>query len=204
MRVCLALLIAASSALPLLATAQGTAGTRSITVAIRIDDTDAGRVFTSGFASALRKLGDVNIVGLDEDPHYVIDGTVMCNETPCAGTTGYTVSIRLVEPSNRYHARLITDIAVRRAGVASVSWEQADSIAAYVWPSLRGYEKTHQDWVARWGRNAYEQAIRELVATIDTGCLEKQRRIRRMSSRGTVEQTVAQAQALIAAQPWIC
>ena len=154
-----------------------TASAQRIKVAVSMTDSATGGIFQSAFGAAFRSLGDVDVVTLDESPDYVLEGVVLCNQSSCADVVSYALSLRLYEPATYITAQLIATLVVpstaqRRATI--------DSIATLIWPWLKPYQQSRMTWTATWGRNRYEQAIREFVRQIDSGCLDKIRALRRL------------------------
>lgn len=172
-------------------------------VAVAVSDSAARGVFQGGFVSALRSLGDVEVVSLSEEPEYVLSGVVICSPIGCSDPDSYSASLRLYSPADRGTAYVI---AARLLPRTSTVGRQAllDSLTDHVvYPMIRGMESTHQEWVLRWGRQRYEQAIREMVREIDVGCFEKSRAIRRAVAESNQERSAAIMRE-VDAKRWSC
>ena len=171
-------------------------------VAVAISDSATGGLFSSAFASAFRALGDVDVVAPEEKPQYVLDGVVLCEPRDCSQALSYTLSLRLYTPYDPSLASFISATFV--AAVPKATYQaRVDSAAAFINQLLDGYERTHMTWTANWGRQRYEQAVRELVGRIDSQCLDKQRALNRLlASQDTSRFTTYRS--LVDARPWIC
>lgn len=144
-----------------------------IKVAIAIDDSAARRVFQGAFVAAFRSLGDVDVITQAEGPDYILTGVVLCDPSACENPTGYAASLRLYSPFSEFSARLLV-MSVLRITPQIRRAALVDSLTGAVAQRLRFYEETHQEWVVRWGRNRYEQAIRELCTATRHGVLGSQ------------------------------
>jgi hypothetical protein len=143
---------------------------RTITVGVDIDDST--KQFSSAFAAALRQLGDIQVVPVTDRPDYVLEGVVMCSPD-CERRTSYVVSLRFYSPVNRSSASSLANLALRR--VMPTTQALRDSVEEAIWRRISFLESSHGSWVATWGRNRYEQAIREHVREIDASCFERVR-----------------------------
>jgi hypothetical protein len=149
-------------------------------------------VIESAFRSALRRLGDIEILEAGErGEDYRLSVTTLC-VGDCSTVRQYAVSYSLARPATGF---LVYGAAM---------WAMSDSllIARYAaaWDA-------HRDWMVRadsfitsysvdldaglslWGVNRYEQGVRELIARWDSKCFEIQRLNRRLvdaMSRDTV------------------
>ena len=143
-------------------------------IAVSIDDDS--KQFASAFSSAFRQLGDVQVVSVQEDPDYVLSGVVLCQPN-CSSVATYSASLRLYKPFPRVGASSVLILA--RSRYDTVMGAGRDSSENDVYEFLEGYEKTIDTWVAQWGRQRYEQSIRELVRSIDGRCFEPVRAFQR-------------------------
>ncbi len=147
------------------------------TVSVAVTVVDSTRQIESLFASALRQLGDVRVVTVGENPDYVLSGVVVCNPS-CDKLSTYSIALRLYSPVRESLAEFLAEATMRRLGIDDLA--RQDSVRATLWSFIGSLEETHQAWVATWGRNAYERAIREMVREIDSTCFEKQRMFSRL------------------------
>lgn len=174
-------------------------------IAVSVTDSEKTGIFQSNFAAAFRALGDVDVVSFGEASDYVLSGVVLCEDDDCSSTNRYSVALRLYETVEPETANFIAAYALHPD-----SWEPtpaSDSLAAFVWRQMEGLERTHQEWVASWGRNIYERAIREFVARIDAECLEKVRTRRRMlgpQADGSASEQFARYQDFLNSREWLC
>ena len=148
---------------------------QKISVAVDITDSAANRVFQGAFTQAFRSLGDVVVVSLEERPEYVLTGVVICEPASCQNPSHYSASLRFWSPSAPVTAEIIAGRLVPRLPAGTFRFRR-DSVAnLIVWPLLKNYETTYNTWVAEWGRDRYEQGVREFVRRIDTDCFEHER-----------------------------
>jgi|SRR6266852_2518690 len=155
-----------------------TASAQRIKVAVSMTDSATGGIFQSAFGAAFRSLGDVDVVTLDESPDYVLEGVVLCHQSSCADVVSYALSLRLYEPATYSTAQLMATVVV--PWTAQRRAKTVDSIATLIWPWLKPFQQSRMTWTATWGRNRYEQALREFVRKIDSGCLDKIRALKRL------------------------
>lgn len=160
----------------LLAASSAASQTPTRRISFAVDIQDSTNQFPSAFAAALRQLGDVEVVPVTERPDYVLSGVAMC-QPDCGQLTRYVVSLRLYSPMQRSASMMLAGIALRRS--RPVAPQVRDTIESELWRRLYYYEFTLGTWVAAWGRNRYEQEIREFVRMIDSSCLERVRSERR-------------------------
>jgi hypothetical protein len=173
---------------------------QKIRVAVAVQDTASGGIFSSGFASALRALGDVDVVSSMESHDYAVRGVVLCSDT-CSNTRSYSLAIRFVEPMPSSVAGYLTSVAFFR--LPGISRARRDSVESQFRSSLEGYEKTHMTWAAEWGRQRYEQAVREMVAELDSKCFEKERAFRR-AIQSTDTAAFGKYTAFARSRSWLC
>jgi len=167
-----------------------------VQVATQLDD-DSG-VITSAVSAAFRALGDVAVVSTSENPDYIVKGNVFC-QPQCEGATAYFLVLRLSEPLRRSVAQAIADSAFTTGSTGHS--RKADSLAGAIWQLLQGYEETHRSWTATLFPSDYDVTIKEIVANIDTRCLDKLRALRRMyRSSGGRERY----DAFLKTREWIC
>ena len=152
---------------------------RGSVVSIAVAMTDSTRQFQSLFASEIRKLGDVEVVAVSESPTLVLSGVVICSPD-CERANTYSVAIRLATPFSRTFARSIAEEV--RSMFPPGSGPSVDSLARTLFDYTSAYARNDGTWVASWGRNTYERAVREMVREIDTDCFEKFRVLRRLSN----------------------
>ncbi len=171
-----------------------------IRLAVSIDDSTAQHVFQGAFVAAFRSLGDVGVVTIAEQPDYVLSGVVICDPFSCESPASYAASLRLYSPLSKSYIRLLVSSLLPKTTQA----RQVDSLTENVaWWWLRHHQENHQEWVVRWGRQRYEQAIREMVRRIDTECFERTRAYSRLAFK----RDSARAEALraqIQAKDWLC
>ncbi|MGH7428005.1 MAG: hypothetical protein ACREJ4_06565 [Candidatus Methylomirabilaceae bacterium] len=185
-------------ALPLALQFYSPLGAQRLKVSIDLDDSTG--VLQSAFASAFRSLGDINVVTTEEDPDFVLEGVALCSPS-CADPLSYSLALRFYSPFQYTVARSIAEAwippnAQRRSA-------RLDSLTSLIWSRIEGAELTHQSWVVDWGRDRYEQEVRELVREIDSGCLERHRAQRRALSSGARAQYDAYL-AWSRSREWIC
>jgi hypothetical protein len=167
-------------------------------VAVDVDDSTG--VLQSAFASAFRSLGDISVVTPEEDPDFVLDGVVLCDPS-CTDALSYTLALRFSSP---FHYTAATSIAETWIPAnAQRRTTRVDSLAKLIWSRIEGAELTHQSWVLDWGRDRYEQEVRELVREIDTGCLERHRVLRRALASGARAQYDSYLQ-WSRSREWLC
>lgn len=155
-----------------------------IPVALQVTE-ETGGLIESAFRTTLRALGDVNVVTVEEHPYLIVRAVVQCNATTddCETATTYSLSIQLTQPfdSARVHRLLRTAVRQRRLQLSAASEESlASAVAAGLWD----HERRVMSWAASWGRDVYPQAVRDLVAEIDSKCLERERIMRRAVEAG--------------------
>lgn len=141
-----------------------------IEVSLRVTE-ETGGIFESNFRQALNNLDDVTVVGPEERGDYILRVVVLCEGISCRNPMIYYLSIALAEP--------IADNVVANWLRFAAEISLPDSTNAALNQALRGYEIHHAAWVTSWGRDRYEQAIREFVAVLDSQCFEKGRVLRR-------------------------
>src|SRR5260221_7748484 len=174
--------------------AQSTARLRVAT-----DFADSTGVVTSAFASALRSLGDVDVVTTKEDPDLVIEAVVLClGRTACVDPESYVLAIRLYEPANLNTAMQISLLvpSSRRLTYEEALF-RADTLGRRILPALQGLQRSHMMWAARWGRLRYDDQARELVQTIDSQCFEKLRQARRAAQLSSDSAETATLQGIL-------
>jgi hypothetical protein len=187
------------------------AGAQKIKVAVSVTDSSAGRVFQSAFSAAFRALGDIVVVTTAERPEYVLDGVVLCAPT-CVNPASYAASIRFYSPILRDVAvalayRVLRSSPAMPTGAARTSLMRraADSLAdSVMFPMLDGYELTHGSWVVTWGRQRYEQAVREFVGRIDADCFDKQRALLRLVAANYDTTALKAYDEFIRSKKWLC
>lgn len=179
------------------------AGAQKLTVAVSITDSAASRAFSGAFAAALRGLGDVEVVTLAEHPKYVVDGVVLCSPASCDNPLSYSAALRFWSPIEESIFLGVAAVTTNPLP-ASTFQRRIDSVSKnVVAPLLLGYERTHQTWVVNWSRSRYEQAIREFVREIDTGCFEMVRTIHRALATSDTAKSNVMFRA-IREHKWLC
>jgi hypothetical protein len=167
---------------------------------------ETGGTFESVFRSALGKLDGVQVVQASERGDFTMNVIVLClPKDECQGADSYAVSVYFTAPISRWYSDgLADDIAAAvKAGAEATEKSKDDT-----WQSLRNYEIVHQAWVASWGRNRYEQLIREFVGSLDTRCFEKQRMLARWTKlmqdkeRGAAD--ILWDDIFSASRKWVC
>ena len=197
----LSLLLAGLLLRPVLARAQV-----SSRLKVATDFTDSTGVLASAFNSALRMLGDVDVVTTAEDPDLVLQAVVMCRGAGgCKDPESYDLAIRLYTPANLNTAM---SVALQLPSLRGLSYDaalfRADTLGRRILPALQGLERSHALWVARWGRLRYEEQAREMVRTIDTQCLEKLRQARRAALSAGSDSARTAAYDTILSRRWLC
>jgi hypothetical protein len=128
---------------------------------------DTGGLIQSNISSALRSLGDVQFVETNENPDVVLVVVVLCEGGDCRNTRGYSVSVSVERPIQAEPLGIAiqneVDIVPRY-----LSYQDIERISSRLWE----FRTTETSWALFWGRQRYEQAIRELVARIDTDCFD--------------------------------
>lgn len=149
-------------------------GAQSIPVALMVTE-ETGGLFESRILSALRGLGDIEVVPWTEVSYFKIYAVVMCvsDEDLCQTANAYVASLRLSAPINPGDILWALHSADTTIGVGEMGLPVDDAADRLV-----RYERTIKDWVAKWGRREYQQAIDEWVAQIDTQCFETYRQRR--------------------------
>lgn len=175
---------------------------QTISVGMSVSEKTGG-VFESRFASAFRSLGDVTVVSIIEPADFRLRVVVLCLPDDCGDPTTYSVSVSFAQTIEQWDVTW-----------AYIQAKRAASDTAY--PDLRymraigeqlrtdRYEQHVTSWVASWGRNRYEQAIRELVAEIDARCLEKHRMMERAAQHNPDTHEWKAAWAAIDQKEWLC
>lgn len=177
------------------------AQSRRITVAVNVADSAADGIFQSALSSALRSLGDVDVVSLGEEADYLLHGAALCSNDSCNDALSYSLALVLAEPTSRADAEMA---AIQWIGGAYATTADArDSLTNIVWQVMKGRELVHMTWVVQWGRNRYEQATREFVRTLDAGCFDRIRALNRAVYKGGPDQFSAYA-AFVRSRRWIC
>lgn len=150
-------------------------GQRHLRVAVAVNDSLADRIFSSKIAAAFRALGDVDVVEDEMTADYIVQGVILCRPSrlDCEHAVEYSVALVVSEPLTEAGLSVAAFMEGRRL---------ADSTARKMLRDLGRQEKIHGIWAASWGREAYEQAIREWVASVDGSCLRYARLIRDFTS----------------------
>lgn len=148
-------------------------------IRVEVDVTEkTGGLFSSEFSSALRRLGDVDVVGPGEGALYTLHVVVLCSpKEDCEHTQDYAVSFALSQPMSKGFAE-----AVVLSADSSIAL--SDAARNRLWEALRRYEVNYGMWAARWGRQAYRDAITEMVAELDSKCFERTRVLSRWVAAG--------------------
>ena len=181
----------------------GSLSAQRITVAVAMSDSAAGRVLQGAFVAAFRSLSNVDVVSVAERPEYVLSGVVLCNPVSCQDPSSYSAALRLWSPIRRSTARTLAMLLVPQQPSGTFDHRVDSATTQLIWPVVSGLEETHSEWVVAWGRDRYEQAIRELVRKIDTDCLERSRAYYRAfaSNDSTVWRPIFR---MISARTWLC
>jgi hypothetical protein len=173
-----------------------------IAVAVQITDSLARSVLQGAFVTALRSVADISVVSLEERPDYVISGVVLCEPVTCRDPVSYSASLRLWSPISR---PFVEGIAQRVVVVAPLNTrsQRIDSVTALLWRDLKDYETTHRTWAVQWGRDRYEQSIREFVRRLDTECFERDRAVSRLiAATDTAAQNAISR--MMESKDWLC
>jgi hypothetical protein len=141
---------------------------------------DDSNLFQSGFASAFRQIGDVELVTTGEHPDWLFAAAVVClPRGNCSSATSYAIAVTLMNPMRDPVASvrgmlLVSDSAKRyEAQIDAVLRASGRSLSAL----LSQYVLLRKQAVVVWPRDAYQQHVREFVADIDSICLEETRRV---------------------------
>jgi hypothetical protein len=179
-------------ALPADAHAQNS-GVRRLTVAVAVEDDSIGGIISSAMRAAVRSLGDVDIVGAKESPDFVIEGIILCDGS-CSRTPSVAASIQV------WSVLTFDDLQhkLQWAGIVA-----SDSATRILQQTLTSYRHERSSWVARWGRDRWEPAARQLVARIDSGCFEQLRTSLRILAMPLGEARNSAAKAFVEKQ-WNC
>lgn len=151
-------------------------------VAVNVTELTGG-LFSSAFSTALRALGDVSVVTLDEHPNYILEAVVLCepSNSNCDQATSYTVAVTWQEPLDEVSVHS----AFLLAGFSVGTREFVDGRVTFgpkiksAMELLGSYVKVDGFWAAEWGRLAYHQGVQDLVARIDSQCLKPERTFNR-------------------------
>ena len=172
-------------------------------VGLEVEEETAG-LFESAFSSALRRLGDVEVVTSGERADYVLRVVVVCSEGDCKSTPSFSAAIELIEPASVYSVLApIIQAKVDTATVRHIRLALENSRAA--WAAISLYEKHHVLWSVHWGRNRYERAIAELVAEINAKCFERARLVLRFANVIGKDEGAAGAIAdKLSSTEWLC
>jgi hypothetical protein len=145
-------------------------------IKVAVEITDTTRQIPSAFAAAFRQLGDVDVVSRSEHPDYVLSGVSLCDPN-CDRVGSYAISLRLYSPFSQVSIVVLT---ARISYLAKIPWGPTrDSVRGILEQRLSYVQVSHGRWVATWGRNVYEQKIREFVREIDYGCFDRDRALKR-------------------------
>jgi hypothetical protein len=147
-----------------------------VPIKVAVSITDSTNQFGSAFSSAFRQLGDIEVVSVSEGPDYVLSGVVMC-QPACSNVASYAVSLRLYSPMSRNVVSMLAYTAQLKSRQDLPALR--DTLETFYWTVLKSYEFTLQTWVATFGRQRYEQSVREMVRDIDAACFERSRFLRR-------------------------
>jgi hypothetical protein len=173
-------------------------------IRVAISMTDSVGVISSALSSALRGLGDIDVVTVGENPRLILAGVVMCNpQDSCRDATGYVVALRLYRPFTMNTAETIVPLLPTGSGLQA----PADSVSRTLYRYLKNYTYEYSQWVLSWGRNRFESAARSFIAQIDTECLAALRAWDRVSVGPTSEATTrfeAYMKFLSSRSDWIC
>lgn len=196
---CLRLCILLALAFPLGVQGQSPtqAGSRT---RIAVVVTDSSARIASVLGGALRQLGDVDVVRMDEDPHYVFNIVALCLPS-CRDLVQYAISFRVYKPLRWGTVNAIAAVSLPRD---LPRWrERVDSLQGVIEELLspRKYEDTFRSGVAVYSRDAYERFLKDLVHEVDYLCLDRDRAWARtgtdsLSWRRTIEFTRSRS--------WIC
>ena len=169
-----------------------------IRVAVDVTDDKAGGRISSIFRSSLRGLGDVEVVGADENPSIVISGVVLCNgDTECRNHHSYAIALNLFAPLTGPAVRLALEKHDGR--LATIPSYVTDSAAALL--TAVGYRRVANSQVGVWGTQRYEQSAREFILELDSRCLEKERLMKRAFNEPERRDAI---RAQISQREWMC
>jgi hypothetical protein len=175
-------------------------------VGISVHETGTRGVFQSGFAAALRALGDVDVMTPMEEADYVLEAVVLCSPNPCERATRYAVAIRVFEPAHRSTAEFLAQLALHPKSTVTVRDPATDSLTSSIWAAIKDRELTFTTRVAEWLRESYQQSLQELVAELDSRCFDKLRAFRRFLADRTrpLSDRHARFQEYAEGRDWIC
>jgi hypothetical protein len=192
MRLCLAVIAATVLALPFgIAHCQDRPPQALIRVRLAVKE-NTNSVIWSAFASALRALGDVELVESDSAADFRVGVLSACLPDPddCQRSTSSIVSITTVRTISLLEFGLAAGESLKNAA----DFDIATATSAY-WSLMRPYGRLEEHALARWGRNAFDRGARAWVADFDRGCLQLAREVRRARTAVEVEK------AAIASRP---
>lgn len=180
---------------------------RRITVGLEVTE-ETGGLFESAFRTALRGLGDVDVVTFDETPAYGLSVVVACVPIDdCARAVTYSVAIEFHSALDEaaVNTGLLAGVAADET-LANLAYEKMMFLARAVATILRplSYHQRHSLWVANWGRQIYISAVQEMVAQLDSECFEKKRIIGRAAAAGDTTTTQKLLRHTFAGRNWIC
>ena len=145
--------------------------------------TDSSNRIASVLGGALRQLGDVDVVRMDEDPHYVFDVIALCLPS-CRDLEQYAISFRVYKPLRWGTINAIAAVSLPRN--LSRWRERVDSLQGIIEQLLapRRYEDTFRTGVAVYSRSSYERFLKDLVHEVDYFCLDRDRAWARTTKSG--------------------
>lgn len=176
---------------------------QSITVSVTVTE-QTGGLFESRLRSALRRLGDVEIVPWTDTADFRVYAVVVCSpdQQDCHSAESYVSSLRVSKPINPGDILWALHRADTMRGIADLSLPAEGASHRLV-----EYERTVNQSVAKWGRLRYQQGIDEWVARVDANCFEPYRNLRivlGLFARGRHEQADALGSELEQQNHWNC
>lgn len=181
------------------------AWTQPVRVGVSVTE-DTGGIFRSAFAGALRSLGDVEVVETTNASNIDLHIVVLCVDVACQEARSFATSVRLSSKPTATEIWLRLYQADSARVRLLVPREGLSSWVFALEPPFRDLEIVHASWVQLTGRQRIEEQVRELVARIDTQCLEKHRLNTRATRMLQQQQMTDYGELLqrIAAGPWLC
>lgn len=140
-------------------------------IRVAVELRDSTRILQSTLAAALRNLGDIDVVTRAEPHEIVLTGVALCIPT-CRDHLSYSIALNVAESISK-------------------EFMQGTSVGHRL--LLEGAPVLRSVAVFSFGRDRYEQRVREWVAEFDSSCLEAIRIRRRLvvAMRNNDEQLMA-------------
>lgn len=175
-----------------LSTAETASSQESFRISLEVTEDTPG-LFASAFGGALRSLGDVVVVGEEEDADYFLRAVVLCDQNECKGSNSYSLSILFGRKLRARDLALALFSAARPESLDQIQqralYERALKQEEAI--SSKDFEVIFRHTMVAWGRDRYQAAAREFVAEIDRVCLENDRAFNRLDQASSAEDQAA-------------